>query len=106
MPNSQVLIASVIAASIVPTSDDSSASGSDNTGSGRLTAKGHRKFAEGLFPARNPALGLVLGAEPAFVIMRSYSTASLSTRGRGAHSAPSGITTSFRPPRFLNVSEI
>ena len=28
----------------------------------------------------------------------------LSTRGRGAHSAPSGVTTSFRPPRFLNVS--
>jgi hypothetical protein len=28
----------------------------------------------------------------------------LSTRGRGAHSAPSGVTTSFRPRRFLNVS--
>ena len=28
----------------------------------------------------------------------------LSTRGRGAHSAPSGVTTSFRPPRFVNVS--
>ena len=28
----------------------------------------------------------------------------LSTRGRGAHSAPSGVTTSFRPPRFRNVS--
>jgi hypothetical protein len=28
----------------------------------------------------------------------------LSTRGRGAHKAPSGVTTSFRPPRFLNVS--
>ena len=28
----------------------------------------------------------------------------LSTRGRGAHGAPSGVTTSFRPPRFLNVS--
>jgi hypothetical protein len=27
----------------------------------------------------------------------------LSTRGRGAYSAPSGVTTSFRPPRFLNV---
>ena len=26
-----------------------------------------------------------------------------STRGRGAHVAPSGVTTSFRPPRFLNV---
>ena len=24
----------------------------------------------------------------------------LSTRGRGAHGAPSGVTTSFRPPRF------
>ena len=23
----------------------------------------------------------------------------LSTRGRGAHGAPSGVTTSFRPPR-------
>jgi len=31
-------------------------------------------------------------------------TMALSTRGRGAHSAPSGVTTSFRPPRFLNVS--
>ena len=28
----------------------------------------------------------------------------LSTRGRGAHVAPSGVTTSLRPPRFLNVS--
>ena len=28
----------------------------------------------------------------------------LSTRGRGAHAAPSGVTTSFRPPRFRNVS--
>ena len=28
----------------------------------------------------------------------------LSTRGRGAHAAPSGVTTSFRPPRFVNVS--
>jgi hypothetical protein len=27
----------------------------------------------------------------------------LSTRGRGAHAAPSGVTTSFRPPRFLSV---
>ena len=27
----------------------------------------------------------------------------LSTRGRGAHGAPSGVTTIFRPPRFLNV---
>ena len=31
-------------------------------------------------------------------------TMALSIRGRGAHSAPSGVTTSFRPPRFLNVS--
>ena len=30
-------------------------------------------------------------------------TIALSTRGRGAHAAPSGVTTSFRPPRFLNV---
>ena len=30
-------------------------------------------------------------------------TIALSTRGRGAHGAPSGVTTSFRPPRFLNV---
>ena len=30
-------------------------------------------------------------------------TMALSTRGRGAHGAPSGVTTSFRPPRFLNV---
>ena len=30
-------------------------------------------------------------------------TIALSTRGRGAHSAPSGVITSFRPPRFLNV---
>ena len=30
-------------------------------------------------------------------------TMALSTRGRGAHSAPSGVTTSFRPPRFRNV---
>ena len=30
-------------------------------------------------------------------------TMALLTRGRGAHAAPSGITTSFRPPRFLNV---
>jgi hypothetical protein len=28
----------------------------------------------------------------------------LSTRGRGAHSAPSGVTTRLRPPRFLNVN--
>ena len=28
----------------------------------------------------------------------------LSTRGRGAHSAPSGVTTSFRPPRFRIVN--
>ena len=27
----------------------------------------------------------------------------LSTRGRGAHGPPFGVTTSFRPPRFLNV---
>ena len=31
-------------------------------------------------------------------------TIALSTRGRGAHGAPSGVTTSFRPPRFRNVS--
>jgi hypothetical protein len=31
-------------------------------------------------------------------------TIALSTRGRGAHSATSGATTSFRPPRFRNVS--
>jgi hypothetical protein len=30
-------------------------------------------------------------------------TIALSTRGRGAHAAPSGVTTSFRPPRFRNV---
>ena len=30
-------------------------------------------------------------------------TMALSTRGRGAHSAPSGVTTSFRPPRFRNI---
>ena len=33
-------------------------------------------------------------------------TMALSTRGRGAHSASSGVTTSFRPPRFWNVSGI
>ena len=27
----------------------------------------------------------------------------LSSWGRGAHAAPSGVTTSFRPPRFRNV---
>jgi len=27
----------------------------------------------------------------------------LSARGRGANGAPSGVTTSFRPQRFLNV---
>ena len=31
-------------------------------------------------------------------------TTTLSTRGRGAQGAPSGVTTSFRPPRFVNVS--
>ena len=31
-------------------------------------------------------------------------TIALSTRGRGAHSVPSGVTTNFRPPRFLNIS--
>ena len=31
-------------------------------------------------------------------------TMALSTRGRGAHAAPSGVSTSFRPPRFLNVN--
>ena len=31
-------------------------------------------------------------------------TIALSTRGRGAQGAPSGVTTSFRPPRFRNVS--
>jgi hypothetical protein len=72
MPNSQVLIASAIAANIFPTSGDSSASGSGNTGSVRLTTKDHRKFAEGLLAARNPELGLVLGAEPAFATMGSY----------------------------------
>ena len=30
-------------------------------------------------------------------------TIALSTRGRGAHAAPSGVTITFRPPRFLNV---
>jgi hypothetical protein len=30
-------------------------------------------------------------------------TMALSTRGRGAHAAPSGVTISFRAPRFLNV---
>jgi hypothetical protein len=29
-------------------------------------------------------------------------TMALSTRGGGAHSAPSRVTPSFRPPRFLN----
>ena len=35
--------------------------------------------------------------------MPGRATMALSTRGRGAHAAPSGVTTSFRPPRFLNV---
>ena len=34
---------------------------------------------------------------------RQALTIALSTRGRGAHGAPSGVTTVFRPPRFLNV---
>jgi hypothetical protein len=33
-------------------------------------------------------------------------TMALSTRGRGAQGAPSGVTTNFRPPRFRNVSRM
>jgi hypothetical protein len=51
----------------------------------------------------------IVAYTPSFSILRhrnaraSALTIALSTLGRGAHAAPSGVTTSFRPPRLLNV---
>jgi hypothetical protein len=64
-----------------------------------------RRLAEGVARARSSSVEYT----PSSRIFRhrnaraSALTMALSTRGRGAHGAPSGVTTSFRPPLFLNV---